>query len=48
MNFEDFIEKFCNWAAYERDKSYDEKHRQNNFSFLSIGGEGIATYQALY
>ncbi len=39
---------FSTWTIYERDSDKDEEHGPFRFSLLYIGGEGIATYQALY
>ena len=39
---------FAHWAIYERKPEYSETHGPVRFSLLYIGGEGVATYQALY
>lgn len=39
---------FINWTVYERDDNRDDSHGRTRFSLLYIGGEGVATYQALY
>lgn len=39
---------FATWAVFERLPSFDELHGPNRFSLVYIGGEGVATYQALY
>jgi hypothetical protein len=39
---------FMQWVVYERDACRDESHGLKRFSLLYIGGEGVATYQALY
>jgi len=43
-----FKTPFAHWAVYERLPEYDESHGVKRFSLLYIGGEGVATYQALY
>ncbi|MDM9630252.1 hypothetical protein [Robiginitalea aurantiaca] len=39
---------FAHWAVYERLPEYDEDHGAKQFSIIYIGGEGVATSQALY
>jgi hypothetical protein len=39
---------FAYWAVYERKPEFDKNHGRKRFSLLYIGGEGVATYQALY
>lgn len=39
---------FCTWTIYERDSTLGNEHGPDRFSLLFIGGEGVATYQALY
>ena len=39
---------FCKWTVYERDNLRGPDHGPKRFSLLYIGGEGVATYQALY
>lgn len=39
---------FCKWTVYERDHLRGPQHGPTRFSLLYIGGEGVATYQALY
>ena len=39
---------FAHWVMYERDPQFDENHGPQRFSLIYIGGEGVATYQALY
>lgn len=39
---------FAHWAVYERKPEYTDMHGPMRFSLLYIGGEGVATYQALY
>jgi len=36
------------WAVYERKPEYTDMHGPVRFSLLSVRGEGVATYQALY
>ncbi len=44
-----FIKKpFAHWVVYERNEDFDESHGPKRFSLIYIGGEGVATYQALY
>jgi len=35
-------------SIYERDKDYDDSHGNERFAVIYIGGDGIATYDALY
>ena len=39
---------FIRWTVYERDANRTEAHGPERFSLLYLGGEGVATYQALY
>ncbi len=39
---------FSSWIVYERDTDRTDQHGPIRFSLLYIGGEGVATYQALY
>lgn len=39
---------FIIWTVYERDENRDDSHGPEKFSLLYLGGEGVATYQALY
>ena len=39
---------FAHWAVYERSASFNESHGPKRFSLIYIGGEGVASYQALY
>lgn len=39
---------FANWTIYERTDEFDEFHGPKRFSVLYVGGEAVATYQALY
>jgi hypothetical protein len=39
---------FIMWSVFERDKSRDKSHGPDRFSILYLGGEGVATYNALY
>jgi hypothetical protein len=43
-----FKKPFAKWVVYERVPEKDEEFGPKRFSLLYIGGEGIATYQALY
>lgn len=39
---------FGHWTVYQRNEDRDESLGPRRFSLLYIGGEGVATYQALY
>lgn len=39
---------FAHWAIYERDGNLDDNHGAKRFSLIYVGGEGVATYQAIY
>ncbi len=39
---------FARWMVYERDHDRSEDHGPKRFSLMFVGGEGVATYQALY
>lgn len=39
---------FALWSIFERDEQLTEEHGPPRFSLLFIGGDGIATYDALY
>jgi len=39
---------FIKWVVYERDENRGEPHGPKRFSLLYVGGEGVATFQALY
>ena len=39
---------FAYWALYQRKPEYSDMHGPTQFSLLFVGGEGVATYQALY
>ncbi len=43
-----FKKPFAKWVIYERVPEKGEDFGHKRFSLLYIGGEGIATYQALY
>lgn len=43
-----YWKKFINWTVYERDSNKGENHGPKRFSVLYLGGEGVATYQALF
>ncbi len=45
----DFIKgPFAHWIVYDRLKEFTDDHGAKRFSLIYIGGEGVATYQALY
>ncbi|MCK9204528.1 MAG: hypothetical protein M0P58_08875 [Bacteroidales bacterium] len=47
--YKDILKKpFAHWAVYERLATFDDNHGPKRFSLIYIGGEGVATYQALY
>jgi hypothetical protein len=46
--FKDTWKPFINWTVYERDENRGDEHGPKRFSLLYLGGEGVATYQALY
>lgn len=49
LAYKDFFKRpFAHWAVSERDNDKDESYGPERFSLLYIGGEGVATYQALY
>lgn len=49
MKYIDLDKKpFAHWVVYERSEQFDENHGPQRFSLIYIGGEGVATYQALY
>lgn len=39
---------FVTWTVYELDENRTLEHGRKRFSLLYIGGEGVATYQAIY
>ena len=39
---------FAHWVVYERREDFDADFGPKRFSLVYIGGEGVATYQALY
>lgn len=43
-----FKKPFGHWAIFERLENFDANHGPKRFSLIYIGGEGVATYQALY
>lgn len=45
---EKFAKSFAHWTVYERLAEFDDNHGPEKFSLVYIGGEGVATYQALY
>lgn len=44
---EDFV-PYALWAVYERLTEFSEEHGPERFSLLFVGGEGAASFQALY
>jgi hypothetical protein len=49
LRYEDQFKKpFAQWAVYRRKEHYTELHGPEDFSLLYIGGEGVASYQALF
>ncbi len=46
--FRDKWQPFAHWTVYERDAHREETHGPKRFSLIYIGGEGVATYQAIY
>ena len=47
--YKDAYEKpFAKWVVYERVPEKGDDYGPNRFSLVYIGGEGIATYQAIY
>lgn len=48
QRFRDEWKPFINWTVYERDQIREDNHGPERFSLLYLGGEGVATYQALY
>jgi hypothetical protein len=45
----DFIKApFAHWIVYDRLEEFTDDHGAKRFSLIYIGGEGVATYQALY
>ena len=43
-----FVEPYAYWSVFERAPHLGEGHGPQRFSLLYIGGEGVATFQALY
>lgn len=41
-------EPFAVWALYRRQPNYDDDHGPTEFSLLYIGGDGVATFHALF
>jgi len=39
---------FAIWSVYERKRDYGDSHGPERFSLLYVGGEGVATFEALY
>lgn len=46
--FKDTWSPFVQWTVYERLPTKDRSHGPDRFSLLYLGGEGVASYQALY
>ncbi len=46
--YQDSWSPFVQWAVYERLPSKDRSYGPDRFSLLYVGGEGVASYQALY
>jgi hypothetical protein len=46
--FSDLPPPFCIWFVLERLSEYTEEHGPSRFSFLYLGGESVASYNALY
>lgn len=48
-SYREFFKKpFAYWVIYQRRAEFDDRHGGKRLSLLYIGGEGVATYQALY
>ena len=48
VRYRDVWKPFAHWMVYERDADRTEEHGPARFSLLYVGGEGAATFQALY
>ena len=48
QRFKDTWKPFIHWTVYERDENRGDEHGPTRFSLLYLGGEGVASYQALY
>lgn len=49
LRFEDCIKPpFALWVVFEREPAFGAEHGPERLSLLYIGGEGVATFQALY
>lgn len=46
--FADRIHLFGRWIVYERNRDDGDKFGPERFSLLFVGGEGVATYAAMY
>lgn len=46
--YRDMWKPFAHWTVYERDDDRSDIHGPLRFSLLYIGGEAVATFQALY
>ncbi len=42
------VQPFATWIVYEKKENFNVEHGPQRFSLLYIGGEGVATYQAIY
>ena len=48
LHIEKDFSPYALWTVYERLPEFDEVHGPERFSLLFVGGEGAATFQALY
>jgi hypothetical protein len=48
QRYQDSWDQFIMWTVYERNDDRGNEHGPRRFSLLYLGGEGVATYQALY
>ena len=48
QRYKDTWQPFINWTVYERNENRGDEHGPKRFSLLYLGGEGVATYQALF
>jgi len=48
QRYKGYWKPFINWTVYERDENQGDERGPEKFSLLYLGGEGVATYQALY
>lgn len=42
------VHPFATWAIFSREQGFPSEHGPEKFSLLYIGGDGVATFQALY